>query len=236
MRTLALYLVCSAPFAATLPGRTPIYPPRHSFNTIAYSSDLRYCVEVHQPAGIDGCLIPQGRSEEELTKIAEANDKRPLKQQLDEFDERHRTVFLFRRNRHGAFVRILQFQVQPTTRVAVSLRGDMLILPIANDIQLPKANIDLFDARGIQIARVRLDQLLTEADLLKAGYSPRSAQGGCYLNWSVRLDDRTGHRIIVLSFDVEPMLTTYSLHKPRIETVEYDADARALLEPQRNHF
>ena len=92
MRALVLYVVCSALFAAALLGTSPLPAVAHHRNTTAYSSDLRYCVEVHQPAGIGGCLIPQGRSEAELTRVAEANDKRPLKQQLAEFDFRHSAV------------------------------------------------------------------------------------------------------------------------------------------------
>jgi hypothetical protein len=219
--------MCSPLVASSLLATSPpMYPPQYRANTVAYSSDRRFCVEIHEPGGIGGCLAPK-------PFIAQVASNPKLMLELAAFDYRHRTLVLFRQNDRGSYVRLWELQTQPPERVVLSLRGDVLLTPSqdrsgprSDHVYHPDQAVEVVDVTGRRVAQIRLDTLLTNTDIQRLE-SPR---------WSVRIHGKNNHRILVLAFDVVPMRVPFSSHKERIEKVEYDIDQHTLLVPKRNRY
>ena len=231
LRVAALFVALSLLIAPRLLATSPIYRQTLSTtNPTMYSKGRTYCVEIHEAAGIGGCLDPNpgtfryDRNSPEAKKIEIERSK---------FDYERRTIALYKKNGRGEYARLWQQQTQPTRFVGVTVDGDVIVQPIpiydrqsGRESYRAEQTVDIFAVTGRRIAQVRFDALLTPLDIQRLE-SPRL--------W-LRADEQSGRRILMLSFDVAPETFPRSRHKAKIETVEYDIDRSKLLTVKRDRY
>jgi hypothetical protein len=229
-----MMIVKLALVALLLPGSllatTPVAIRFSGPNRVVFSSDGRYCLEIHEQGGNGGCLTTP--TELQFPINSEAASK--LIGPREPFDPTHRTMVLFQKNDRGAYMRLWELRMPMPYQVVVSRLGDVLVSPYPIRIQEPFEQprnvyrayqfVHLVNATG-RVADIRLGALLTNADVERLRNPV----------WSVRIGEKDQHRIIVLT-SLDRGRSQSSTNRQGSQTIEYDVDRHKVKGTKRDRF